>query len=103
MQEHWPCRQTAARPACEFDAGYGLVCHAAGRVIDDLIVAGVNQEHGLITTMRAAPIDFDDFSIGTQLRILPNHACMTAAAYQIYHVLDDKGRIAKTWPRINHW
>ena len=87
----------------EFDAGYGLVCDASGQVLDDLIVAGVNQEHGLISTKSGAPIAFEHYSIGTQLRILPNHACMTAAAYQAYHVIGTDGQVCGQWPRINHW
>ena len=93
-------RSTAGR---DFDAGFGLVCDAGGRMIDDLIVAGVNQEHGLIGTRSGAPIAFEAFSIGRQLRILPNHACMTAAAYQAYHVIGEDGSITGQWPRINHW
>ena len=93
-------RSTAGR---EFDAGFGLVCDASGALIEDLIVKGVNQEHGLITSKSGAPIPFDKFAIGTQLRILPNHACMTAAAYQGYHVIGPAGKITTEWPRINHW
>lgn len=93
-------RSTAGK---SFDAGFGLVCDADGILIDDLIVDGVNQEHGLISTKSGEPIAFDAFSIGTQLRILPNHACMTAAAYQAYNVIGADGSITDHWPRINHW
>jgi D-serine deaminase-like pyridoxal phosphate-dependent protein len=86
-----------------FDAGFGLVCDAGGRLIDDLFVKGVNQEHGLVTTRSGQPIAFEAFPIGSQLRILPNHACMTAAAYQAYHVVGPDGHIRTQWPRINHW
>lgn len=93
-------RSTAGR---DFDAGFGLVCDAGGNLIDDLIVEGVNQEHGLISTSSGAPIAFEAFSIGSQLRILPNHACMTAAAYQAYNIIGADGSITGQWPRINHW
>ncbi len=86
----------------DFDAGYGLVCDVNGAVIPDVIVAGVNQEHGLITTKSGAPLPFDRLTPGTQLRILPNHCCMTAAAFPGYHAVVN-GRITAHWPRINHW
>ena len=64
-------------------------------------VAGVSQEHGQITG--AAPIDFEKFPVGTRLRILPNHSCLTAAAYDRYHVLDGGHEVIATWTRTNGW
>lgn len=93
-------RSTAGR---DFDAGFGLVCDAGGHVVDGLIVKGVNQEHGMITTRDGAAIPFERFPIGTQLRILPNHCCMTAAAYPGYHVVAGHGGISTYWQRTNYW
>ena len=51
-----------------------------------------------------AGASFADFPIGSQLRVLPNHACMTAAAYDRYHVVDEEPeRVATVWSRINGW
>ena len=87
-----------------FDAGFGLVCEAnSGAVINDLYVATVSQELGLITTQSSKPIDFDKFPIGGQLRILPNHADMTAAAYNEYQVVDGSDVILDVWQRTNGW
>jgi D-serine deaminase-like pyridoxal phosphate-dependent protein len=41
--------------------------------------------------------------VGTRLRILPNHACATAAQYPSYSVLDGSDRIADTWERFSGW
>jgi D-serine deaminase-like pyridoxal phosphate-dependent protein len=81
--------------------GYGAVATLAGQRLPGFTVAGVSQEHGQIAS--AAPIDFTCFTIGTRLRILPNHACLTAAAYDRYHVLDGGPDIVATWPRTNGW
>ncbi|MEC8775773.1 MAG: hypothetical protein VXX79_13115 [Pseudomonadota bacterium] len=40
--------------------------------------------------------------VGTQVRILPNHACITAAGYSHYEVLKN-GRITAQWDRVNGW
>jgi D-serine deaminase-like pyridoxal phosphate-dependent protein len=40
--------------------------------------------------------------IGTRLRILPNHACATAAQFPEYHALLPGGGI-ETWPRFYGW
>ncbi len=85
------------------DQGYGLVCDAAGQPLDDVIVRECNQEHGVIGSRAPdAPLALDRFPIGTQLRILPNHACATAAQHGAYVVVDGDEMIA-TWPRIGGW
>ena len=45
--------------------------------------------------------------IGSRVRVLPNHACITAAAYDRYYVVDselDGGKtVVDTYDRINGW
>jgi D-serine deaminase-like pyridoxal phosphate-dependent protein len=51
-----------------------------------------------------ARVPLPDLPIGTLVRILPNHACATAAqhcAYQVVHGESDEIRAA--WPRISGW
>ena len=84
------------------DQGYGVVCDAAGEPIDDFIVADANQEHGIVARRGGGPIDFARFPVGTLLRILPNHACATAAQHAEYKVLRD-GRVRETWDRFGGW
>jgi D-serine deaminase-like pyridoxal phosphate-dependent protein len=43
------------------------------------------------------------YPVGTLLRILPNHACATAAQHDRYHVMSGGTEIVKTWPRVNGW
>lgn len=85
-----------------FDCGYGLVADIKGNIIDNLIVIGANQEHGLITT-KEGELDYEKYPIGTRLRILPNHACMTAAAYDEYNVIENNDDVSEQWPRCNGW
>jgi D-serine deaminase-like pyridoxal phosphate-dependent protein len=93
-------RGTADLP---IDWGYGAVCEPlTGALIEDAIVSSTNQEHGIITS-RARQIDFDRFPVGSRMKVLPNHACATAAAYGRYYVTDDGERIADIWERVNGW
>lgn len=85
------------------DQGYGLVCDVAGRVFDDLMMVEANQEHGVIALRPGSTAVLPDLPVGTQLRILPNHACATGAQYDRYHVLDGDGQVTAIWPRINGW
>lgn len=84
------------------DQGYGLVCDLSGNPMDDLIVSEANQEHGIVTRRDGGPIDFSRFPIGSRLRILPNHACATAAQHSEYQVLDENGGL-DVWERFNGW
>ena len=87
-----------------FDAGYGLVCEAAsGVLIEDLYVKAVSQELGMVTTMSGRPLPPGAFPIGSRIRILPNHADMTAAAYEHYFAINRHGVVADTWSRTNRW
>ena len=84
------------------DQGYGLVCDAAGRPIEPMIVADANQEHGIVARRDRGPIDFARFPIGSLLRVLPNHACATAAQFTDYQVLRE-GRPVEVWERFGGW
>ncbi len=81
--------------------GYGEVCapetltHHAG-----LFVADVHQEHGIVPI--TSEDDYTRLPIGAKVRILPNHACMTAAAYEDYIVLQ-ADQPPTRWGRINGW
>lgn len=93
-------RGTADLPV---DWGYGAVCDAAdGRMLDGMLVQSTNQEHGIITS-RSGTLDLDRIPVGSRLRILPNHACATAAAHGLYHVTDGSPRILHVWERVNGW
>ncbi|MEO1013781.1 MAG: alanine racemase [Pseudomonadota bacterium] len=83
--------------------GYGRVCDADCAPIGDLIVSGANQEHGVVTSSGGEAIDFDAFPVGRMLRVLPNHACATAAQFDAYRVLGRDGDMKDVWPRINGW
>lgn len=85
------------------DYGYGQVCDLNCVPVDGYIVEGANQEHGIIA--RVGGIDGDiakRFPVGTQLRILPNHACATAAQFPEYVALDSAKDVV-TWPRFGGW
>ena len=88
------------------DQGYGLVCDAHGQPFGDLIVSGANQEHGIISARGGTPVDsarMAQFPIGRLLRILPNHACATAAQHDGYHVVNAAQEIEARWPRFSGW
>jgi D-serine deaminase-like pyridoxal phosphate-dependent protein len=94
-------RGTSKQP---LDQGYGLVCSTDGTPLEDLLMVDANQEHGIIarrpgSTAGAAPV----LPIGSQVRIMPNHACATAAQFPCYQVLDPALGSQKVWQRFYGW
>jgi D-serine deaminase-like pyridoxal phosphate-dependent protein len=87
----------------DLDQGYGLVCDAEGRPFGDLIVSDANQEHGMVTTRSGQALDVREFPVGTLLRVLPNHACATAAQHDAYHVLNADNEMETRWARFHGW
>lgn len=87
----------------ELDQGYGLVCDLSGKPRDDLIMTSANQEHGIIAVRPGSAATLPEIPVGSQLRILPNHACSTAAQHDCYHVLGENLEVKAIWPRFNGW
>lgn len=85
------------------DFGYGLVCLEDGQVLDEYLMSGANQEHGIISRLGTPDLDIEQrFPIGTRLRILPNHACATGAQHPVYQALSPDGSV-QAWPRFYGW
>ena len=87
------------------DYGYGLVCDIAGKPLDGgrILLTGTNQEHGIITLPADTLLKPSDFPVGTRLRILPNHACPTAAPYEKLLLVNGEGRITEALDHVRGW
>ncbi|MBV8518632.1 MAG: alanine racemase [Acidobacteria bacterium] len=74
--------------------GYGLVCDLELRPLPMTLIA-LSQEHGKVRTEMHVPV-------GTQVRIIPNHSCLTAALFDTYHVVDG-GELVDAWKPVRGW
>jgi len=93
-------RGTQSQP---LDQGYGLVCAEDGKILNDYIIAEANQEHGILTHRHpASDMNIAQFPLASQIRILPNHACSTAAQFDRFFLVDD-GKVVAEWPIIRGW
>ncbi|MEV8441762.1 alanine racemase [Actinosynnema sp. NPDC051121] len=90
-------RGTARQPV---DQGYGLVAPLDGPPFPDLLMTDASQEHGTLSMRPGSEHPLPDLPVGTQVRVLPNHACATAAQHDTYHLAGDAGT---TWKRVNGW
>ncbi len=85
------------------DQYYGLVCDADGQPYRDLVVLKTNQEHGILAARPGSGANIPDLRIGDRIRILPNHACATAAQHDQYHVIEPDHSVSAVWPRFRGW
>ncbi|MBT5108589.1 MAG: hypothetical protein HOM25_07905 [Rhodospirillaceae bacterium] len=82
------------------ETGYGDVCDLTMRPLEGLHVAQVSQEHGIVPVSNEAV--YDQLPVGSKVRVAPNHACITAAAYPSYNVVEG-ARVVDEWDRVNGW
>ncbi len=79
------------------DAGFGWLCDVDTLEPHNLSIGGVHQEHGTVHVN--SPDDFERLPIGSMVRILPGHACLTAAAgHGRFHVTN-----GEIWDRCDGW
>jgi D-serine deaminase-like pyridoxal phosphate-dependent protein len=89
------------RGAVEFDetCGYGHVLGTEGNNLG-LKIGGLSQEHGEIGVEDEDTLD--RLKVGTRLRVLANHSCLTAAQHAHYNVLEGE-RIVDRWEIQRGW
>ena len=63
----------------------------------DLRVASISQEHGIVRGPGAGSLE-----VGAPVSILPNHACLAAAQYETFHVIED-GELVAEWRPARGW
>jgi D-serine deaminase-like pyridoxal phosphate-dependent protein len=86
------------------DQGYGIVCDLEGNPFREIIVVDANQEHGIIAVRPGSNADLPDLAVGDRVRILPNHACATAAQHTAYHVVRGPSHAVEAhWSRFGGW
>lgn len=83
--------------------GYGLVADSEGNVLEGWYVSQTNQEHGIISHKDGKPISDAFFAYGSQLRILPNHACATAGQFRKYLVTENNREVSEVWRSADGW
>ena len=87
----------------DVDYGYGLVADRRGHPVADLVISDANQEHGIVQSRKGESSPLSVFELGDLVRVLPNHACATAAQFDCYAVVDEKGAVCDRWERVGGW
>jgi D-serine deaminase-like pyridoxal phosphate-dependent protein len=74
--------------------GYGIVCDTELCPLP-MRIAALSQEHGKVEADHPVPV-------GTKLRVIPNHSCLTAAMFDTYQIVD-RGRVVDQWRPVRGW
>ena len=94
-------RGTSVQPVDQY---LGIVTTDEGEVIPDLVMVGASQEHGVLAVRPGVDRPLPDLPIGTRVRILPIHACATAAQHGHYEVMQSEGEpVTARWSRVRGW
>jgi D-serine deaminase-like pyridoxal phosphate-dependent protein len=75
--------------------GYGIVCDIDLQRLP-MRLAALSQEHGKLVADEHVP------PVGTRLRIVPNHSCLTAAMFDKYAIVERK-KVVDEWRPVRGW
>ena len=79
-------------------AGYGIVCDSTGGRVP-LWLTALSQEHGRVS---GEPPVIATYPVGSLLRVVPNHSCLTAAMFDRYRVIEE-GQVVDEWTPVRGW
>lgn len=88
------------RGAVDFEqaCGYGRLLDLEGNDLG-LTITSLSQEHGEVMSQ---DINLGNLGVGSRVRVLANHSCLSAAQHTHYHVLED-GKIVDRWEIQRGW
>ena len=81
------------------DCGYGKVLDLQGQDLN-LSVSEMSQEHGVVIAKDENILD--RLKVGSRVRVLANHSCLTAAQHSYYNVLEGDN-IVDRWKIHTGW
>ncbi|MEE2828817.1 MAG: DSD1 family PLP-dependent enzyme, partial [Myxococcota bacterium] len=82
------------------DCGFGQICDLGGQKLPGLHLRSLSQEHGIVVSRSG--VFPADLGVGSRVRILPNHACLTAACHDRYHQVEGE-EVVGWWTPVRGW
>lgn len=80
--------------------GYGELQALDGTPLGHLELVALSQEHGHLVCR--SPELAARHPVGSKLRVVPNHSCLTAALHERYHALRG-GEVVARWSPVRGW
>jgi len=63
----------------------------------ELVVSDIFQEVSIVEAAPGRELKLDDFPVGSLLRIVPNHSCLSAYCYDHLHVVNSRLEVVDQW------
>jgi len=76
------------------DISFGIVCDVDLNPLPVRLTA-LSQEHGKLEGIA-------HLQVGTKVRIIPNHSCLTSAMFDAYHLIEG-GKVVDQWKPVSGW
>ena len=84
------------------DAG-GLSTWGCLRDDPNMVVTKLTQEVAVVSSADGSAVDFERYALGSAVRVLVNHSCMTAAMFEVYHVTTQGGEGGGARAVVDAW
>ena len=68
----------------------------------DLAIVRITQECGVVAAV-SGTLDCSKYPLGTVVRVVPNHACMTACMHRKHYVVDESRQVTAEWLPTHGW
>lgn len=78
--------------------GHGRIVEPKG--YENWIVGRLSQEHGILVPLEEKPTEL--IPLGTKVLVVPQHSCITAAAYPWYYVVEED-KVIDVWVPFRGW
>lgn len=69
----------------------------------DWYVGKLSQEHGILYRFGHKKVPPPFMPIGSKVRILPQHACITLACHPYFFVIDENDKVVDIWVPFKYW
>ena len=79
------------------ECGFGLIRTLDMEPVPGVRLVGLSQEHGKVKGPGVSSL-----RLGQQLRIVPNHSCLTIASHDVVHVVQDQ-KVVDAWVPCRGW
>lgn len=66
-------------------------------------VVRLSQEHGILASEKKGLVAEDEFKVGDRVYVSCNHACITAASFFVYYIVDEEDVVTDTWIPWKGW
>lgn len=78
--------------------GHGRICEP--KEYNNWVVGRLSQEHGILVALED---EAKFIPLGTMVKVIPQHSCITANAHPWFYIVDDEDKVVDVWVPARGW